>query len=396
VIGVWDSRRGIKSVKNVLDNKDKGRQNILVANVEAFSSMDSIRHACANILQRGESTLVIDESVTLKTEDAIRTRVLKILRPMATKARILSGLPTPRSPLDIWSQFEFLRPGLLGFSSYTGFEQRYAVIRHMRVGGKYSIKVPVRYTDNINELWDKLSPWSYRKLLKDCTDVPEKLYVTREVEMTPEQERIYREMDENATAEVLPGVFMTSQQSITTTLRLHQLCCGWVTDEAKNVYPVPENRTKSLVELLADFDGKAVIWCSYTRDLQKVVAALRKEFGEWSTVDFYGHNRKTREANSRQFKEDEQCRFMVATPASGGRVRDWSEASLIVYYSNTDNLEHRDQSEERASGMGKQDRVTVIDFMTRDTVEYKIIYAMRKKIDLATVVLQDPKREWVV
>jgi SNF2 family DNA or RNA helicase len=227
--------------------------------------------------------------------------------------------------------------------------------------------------------------------------VPPKLYVTREVEMTPVQERLYRQMEATATAEIRDGVFMSSQHSITTTLRLHQLCCGWATDdETKTTEQVPENRTNALLELLEDHDGKAIVWCSYTRDLQKVAASLERRFGAQSTVTFWGQNRDTREESSNRFKNDPDCRFIVATPGSGGRGRDWSEANLIVYYSNTDNLEHRDQSEERASSIQQTDRVTIVDFVTRDTVEWKIIYAMRKKIDLATVVLSDPQREWVV
>ena len=84
--------------------------------------------------------------------------------------------------------------------------------------------------------------------------------------------------------------------------------------------------------------GTPIIWCSYGRDLLKVMAALTREFGEGSTVAFWGQNRKDREESSSRFKTDPDCRFIVATPGSGGRGRDWSEANLIAYYSNTDNL----------------------------------------------------------
>ena len=400
LIGVWDSKRGKKSIEHLFVKGNRPR--ILVANVEAFSTVDAIRHACAQILQsHPESTLIVDEATTIKnwenvTTGSSRARTLHALRPMATRTRILTGLPTPRSPLDLWGQFEFLKPGLLGFISYTAFEQRYAIVKHLRVGGRYSIRIPVRFTDKVEELWRKLEPHSYRKRLEDCSDVPEKLYVTREVEMTPQQERLYAEMETTATAEISPGVYMSAQQSITTNLRLHQLCCGWATAEDGSAHAVPENRTQALLDLLGEYDGKAIIWCSYGRDLLKVVAAITKEFGAGSVVEFWGQNRKDREENSDKFKTDPDCRFIVATPGSGGRGRDWSEANLIVYYSNTDNLEHRDQSEERASHVKKTDRVTVVDFATRDTVEWKIIYAMRKKIDLAIVVMSDPPREWVV
>jgi SNF2 family DNA or RNA helicase len=401
IVAVWDSKLKMKSIAPLFQITK--RPKILIANIEAFSVVQEVRDACAALLQmHPQSMLVIDESTTIlrweqSGKGSHRAQSIHNLRPLAGKVRILSGLPTPRSPLDLWGQFEFLKPGLLGFISYKAFQQRYAIVKNIIVGGKFHIPLVVRYTDKIDELWSKLEPWSYRKRLEDCADVPPKLYVTREVEMTPVQERLYRQMEATATAEIRDGVFMSSQHSITTTLRLHQLCCGWATDdETKTTEQVPENRTNALLELLEDHDGKAIVWCSYTRDLQKVAASLERRFGAQSTVTFWGQNRDTREESSNRFKNDPDCRFIVATPGSGGRGRDWSEANLIVYYSNTDNLEHRDQSEERASSIQQTDRVTIVDFVTRDTVEWKIIYAMRKKIDLATVVLSDPQREWVV
>jgi len=397
IISTWDSKDGISSIEPVLARKDKSRPRILIANVEAFSTVDAIRQGCAHFLQETRHpTFAVDESTTIKNWDANRAKTIRILRPMAARTRILSGLPTPRSPLDIWGQFEFLKPGLLNFVSYKAFEDRYAVVRHMRVGGNYSIRVPVRYKDTIEELWEKLSPHSYRKRLEECADVPDKLYVTREVEMTPQQERMYREMEAEATTELGDDIYMSAQQRVTLNLRLHQLCCGWATDEAGNVHEVPTNRPQELLNLLEEHDGKAIVWCSYARDLQRIVTMIERQFGPGSTAQFWGGNKPTREEDSRRFKGDDACRFMVATPGAGGRGRDWSEASLIVYYSNADNLEHRDQSEERASSVAKRDRVTIVDFATRNTVEWKIIYAMRRKMDLATVVLGDPPREWVV
>jgi SNF2 family DNA or RNA helicase len=71
-------------------------------------------------------------------------------------------------------------------------------------------------------------------------------------------------------------------------------------------------------------------------------------------------------------------------------------AGLVVYYSNTNNLEHRDQSEERASGVGKTERVTVVDLITRGTVEEKIVASLRNKIDLAAAITGDEWREWII
>lgn len=403
LVATWDSRRGPASIEPLFDAQDRSRPRVMLVNVEAYSSVDAVRQASAALLQsHKESVLVCDESTTIKNyqeagKGSLRARTLHILRPMASQARILSGLPTPRSPLDLWGQFSWLNSHILGFVSYQAFEDRYAIVKKIRVGGKHAIRIPVGFTDKIEELWvTRLAPWSYRKRLEECADIPPKEYVTRTVDMTPEQERLYHEMEETGTAQLEADVYMSVQQRITLLLRLHQLCCGQATSEDGTMYPVPELRTKALLDLLQDYDGKAIVWCSWGHDLQKVEAALVQAFGPASTTTFWGGNRPTREANSDRFKTDPECRFLVATPGAGGRGRDWSEAGLIVYYSNTNNLEHRDQSEERASSVRKSDPVTVVDFQTAGTVEGEIIQAMRRKMDWASIVLNDPSRSWVV
>jgi SNF2 family DNA or RNA helicase len=87
---------------------------------------------------------------------------------------------------------------------------------------------------------------------------------------------------------------------------------------------------------------------------------------------------------------------MVATAAAGGLGRDWSAASIVVYYSSTNNLEHRMQSESRPLAVGKTKPMLYIDLQCSGTVDEKIIGALRKKIDLAAQITGDNWREWVV
>jgi SNF2 family DNA or RNA helicase len=251
-----------------------------------------------------------------------------------------------------------------------------------------------------------MAPHSYRKRLEECYDMPPKIYQKREVPLTDEQRRIYRELKEFATVQLSSEVHVTATMVMTQVLRLHQVLCGHVRDEQGNVHEISQNRTRELLDLLGEFDGKAVIWCSYDEDIRRVSEAIRKEYTEggflsddWShgpVARFWGGNLRTREEEERRFKTDPTCRFMVATAAAGGRGRTWDAASLVVYYSNTPNLEHREQSEERPQNVGKMNSTLYVDLVSPETVDEKYLHALRAKIDMAAAVNGDSWRDWVV
>lgn len=384
-IYVWRSGKKLAPIPS-------GGARVLLVNVEALSTVEACRETCRRFLASGQAIMVVDECTSIKGHKSARTLAVCELAPLAPYRRILSGLPTPRSPLDLFAQFWFLDPKILGYSNFAKFQKQYAILRKIPVGNR-KIEIVVGYK-NLTELHNKIAKYHFRVRLEDCYDVPPKRYMTREVELTPEQRRMYNELKKNATTQLTTGEHVTATEVIVQILRLHQLCCGHLVDESGAGHEVKSNRPSELMKLLAEYEGKAVIWCSYQRDLKLIAEKLRREYDD--VACFWGGNVKEREAESRRFETSPDCRFMVATPGSGGRGRTWSMASLIVYYSNTDNLEHRDQSEERASGVGKKDRVTVVDFITRGTVEEKIVKALREKIDLAATITGDEFREWIV
>jgi hypothetical protein len=179
-------------------------------------------------------------------------------------------------------------------------------------------------------------------------------------------------------------------------LRLHQILLGHTMDEANRLHEIPEHRTAELLELLADYSGKAVIWCSYDFNVRKVASALTREYGPQAVARFWGGNVATREDEERAFRTNPACRFMIATQSAGGRGRTWEEADLVVYFSSTNNLEHRDQSEQRVQGINKERQVDYIDLIAPATVEPKILTALRAKMDLASQLVGDEWRDWVV
>jgi hypothetical protein len=334
-------------------------------------------------------------STCIKNHSSQRTKFINSrLAPLADYRYILTGTVSPNSPLDVYSQFQFLGPKILGFSSYYAFRARYAVMKQLPIGGR-QVPVVVNYRD-IDELRSRLAPHSHRVRLEDCYDMTDPTYAIRHVEMTDDQKRIYNELKHFATAQLAEEQFVSAQQVITQILRLHQVLCGHTVDETGERHMIAENRTNELLNLLEEYDGKAIIWCSYDNDIRKVSERLRKDYGEGSVARFWGGNQSTREQEEVAFKTDPACRFMVATAAAGGRGRTWDVADLTVYYSNTQDLEHREQSEARPKGVGKKRPLHYVDLMVPGTVDEKIIKALRNKINMAATISGDSWKEWVV
>lgn len=409
LIHVWESGAGVKKSKRLdyfMNTTDKPR--VFLMNVEALSSVKEARDTIVDFLSQGTVLTAIDESTVIGNMSSKRTDFIndKVSNPSDMRV-IMTGLPTPKDPLSLYTQLYFLDWRILGNVSYYSFRARYAKMAKLNVpipgGGfdkdgnpkKRKITIITGFKD-LDKLQEKVAKHSHRTMLKDVYDVPDKVYMIREVELTKEQERIYADLKRYMTAQLDEMSHVTATIVVAQIIRLHQVLCGHTVDEEGIEHDIPENRTKELIELLSEYDGKAIIWCSYDYDVQKVTAALEKEFGKGCAARFWGGNRNTREAEEVRFRDDDNVRFMVATAAAGGRGREWKHANLVVYYSNTDNLDHRDQSEERAQAVGKLDPVTYVDLVTRGTVDEKFLKSMREKINMATAITGDNYREWVI
>ena len=93
-------------------------------------------------------------------------------------------------------------------------------------------------------------------------------------------------------------------------------------------------------------------------------------------------------------KKDE-TRFLVGTPQTGGYGITLTAASTMIYYSNGYDLEKRTQSEARIDRIGQKFPMTYIDILAEDTVDERIVKALRKKINIATQVMGEELKDWI-
>jgi hypothetical protein len=406
VVAAWQSgsARARGAIEKLLATRDPRRPRVLLVNVEAMSSVDRAMNTCREFLEQRRVMCVVDESTLIKGWDSTRTKRITELGQLAAARRICTGLVTPNSPMDLFSQFYFLDWRILGFRSFYGFRARYAVLKQAeffvglddRGAEKYrKATVTVAYR-NEDELQHKIQGYSYRVLKSECLDLPEKIYEFHDVELTDEQRRVYAELRQFATAELGTGDHVTATMVMVRMLRLHQVLLGHVRDETGVEHPLRSNRTPELLKILGAHAGKAIIWTPYDYCVREISEQLKKEFGPQSTARFWGGNPRTREEEEKQWKTDPACRWMVATQSAGGAGRTWIQANLVVYYGSTHNLEHRMNSEDRAHRRGQRNVVTYVDMMARGTVEEKIVAALRRKLNIATLISGDDYRKWLV
>ena len=213
--------------------------------------------------------------------------------------------------------------------------------------------------------------------------------------LSTEQRKIYDQMKKEAMA-ILNGKVTTTMTVLTQLMRLHQITCGHFTSDDGGVQLIPSNRINELMDILEEIDGKAIIWANYQMDVNQIIKNVEAKHQKGSIVDYYGLTpQDKRQDNIRKFQDDPRCRFMVGTPSTGGYGITLTAANTIIYYSNGYDLEKRLQSEDRAHRIGQKKNVTYIDIIAEDTVDEKIVKALREKINIASEVMGEELKEWI-
>ena len=389
---LWESSKNKEAEYKKLFQSSDDLQ-ILVMNVEALSTKKGKTFAW-KFLNCHKTMMAIDESTTIKNPGAIRTKNIVDLGKHVAYKRILTGSPVTKSPLDLFMQCLFLDPWLLDQQSYYAFRTRYAICRKINVSGR-SVEIVVGYR-NLGELSEKLKPFSFRCLKDDCLDLPSKTYMKRVITLTPEQKKLYKDMKEKALA-VLNGKMVTSATVITQLMRLHQITCGHFKSNDGDTQNVKSNRLAELMSVLEEVEGKAIIWAHYRHDIETIIKEVKKKYGDNSILTYYGDTSTEDRQKAIEKIQDlsSPVRFLVGTPQTGGYGITLTAASTMIYYSNGYDLEKRQQSEARIDRIGQEKPMTYIDLIAEDTIDEKIVKALRTKVNIATQIMGEELKDWI-
>lgn len=379
-------------------------------NCEALSSKRGILFA-RKIVNTFRCLLVVDESTRFKTPGARRTKALMTISKHVPYKRIATGMPVTQGPLDLYSQFKFLDPDILGYTTFSSFKARYAEYERRRTKsnrqGYYEALVGYK---NLPELRATIREHSFRVLKSECLDLPDKVFEIRPVELSKEQARIYKDLEKYSVA-ILQHELVTEEadlwslllqedgtkvkagNALTLLLRLQQVIGGFTVDAEGVTRQIDDRcpRLVSMMEAIEEVSGHVIIWARFREEIRMISAALRKAYGDDTVVEYHGGitNKDEREEAVDVFESDGRVRFFVGQPESGGIGLTLVSASTVIYYSNDFSLETRVQSEDRAHRIGQKDNVTYIDLQAERTIDEKIIQTLKDKAHLAREIIDE-------
>ena len=369
---------------------------IFCVNVEALSTKRGYE-GCVKFLQANKKNMVVlDESTTIKNKGAKRTRQILKLRPLAYKRRILTGSPITKSPLDLYTQCEFLDQELLGFSSFIAFRNRYAEMMDIQVGNGRFISVP-KYYKRLEELEVRMRQFSTRIRKDQCLDLKPKIRQKRYIILEGEQKKIYDQLRHKALA-IIEDTTISFSNKLSEIIKLHQVCNGYAKNDEGEIIKFKNQKINVLRDIIEETDNKIIIWANYIYNIKEIINFLKITYGEHSVVSIYGEvNVEERRKAIDLFQNNSKVRFFVGNPSTGGFGLTLTSANTVVYYSNNYNLEIRMQSEDRAHRMGQKGSVVYIDIMAKDTIDERIMKSLVNKGEVAAKTLgEDDLKSWIL
>lgn len=349
---------------------------IYIAGIESLSASISLNARLLELVESKRCFLVCDESSLIKNHLAERTRALWRLGERCRYKIILNGTPLSNNEQDLFSQWYFLDPRILGYSSFYSF-----AANHLEYDPDYPGRV-VR-AHNVEYLTRKIQPYTYQVRKHECLDLPPKTYSSRYCSMTSKQQELYLETRDRMLIEMIEEELPKSHQIYRLFTALQRIVSGVDLDGSPLFEHGGNPRIHALLDIVEDLppDAKCIIWCKYTHEIESVKRALRP-YGYVATL--YGRMTPTeRDCELQRFRAD--ARFLVANKRVGAFGLNLQHCHYAIYYSNDFSWETRSQSEDRIHRAGQTDNCHIIDIICMSSIDVQIRRCLSRKENLVDV-----------
>ena len=348
------------------------REVIRIEGIESLSASDRLY---LELLKSDFQMVIVDESNLVKNFFAKRTKRITELGKPARYRLILNGTPVSRNEADLYAQWFFLDPRVFGYRTFWSFSAN-----HLEKDDNGR----VRRVLNVDYLADKMKPYSVVMKKNDVLTLPRKHIRRYGYGLTSSQSRHYSHVAD----EMLLQVDEADESTIYRTFTALQLITSGrrITSTAKPLQHEPffddprdNPRIQELLEDLPD-EEKCIIWVKFKHESQDIQEVLPD--GSWAV--FTGEvPLKKRLTNLKRFRENPECRFLIANKVCGGYGLNLQFCSQAIYYNNDFNYATRAQAEDRIHRIGQDKDVVMIDIVSNAKIDSRIIDCLDRKESLS-------------
>lgn len=350
----------------------------------AFINYESTWRFYSGLYAWAPDMIVCDESQKIKRFSAKQSKAMHLLGDIARFKLILTGTPVTQSPLDLWSQYRFLKPEIFG-NKFFPFKFHYAVM------GGWMGKQVVAY-QNLEELAKKAHTIAYRVTKEECLDLPPMVDQDLYLELGSTARPRYRELKKEFSTMLESGNTVTVPLVLTQLLRLQQITGGFVKNDQGEIEQVDSAKLDELKEILTDLphEKKVVVFCRFIPEVRAIKdMTVRMGIG---TLTLTGKT-PDRGATIEAFQTQPNFRVLVVQIQTGGLGITLTAADTVVFYSTTFGYADYEQARARIHRIGqKSSSVTYIHLLVKDTVDEDIVAALREKRDVAEYIVDKLKR----
>lgn len=365
---------GISSKKERL-LADKAKR-IFIVNLDVVNT-----RLWQEIIKLPFKALIIDESQKFKSHKAKRTsKLLAFAKGIKYKA-ILSGNPVPNDERDLWSQMQLLSTNIFPNNFYvfqaTYFKDKNASMPKHKHFPDWVLKPGSQET--IRKI---VATHAARCEASEVLDLPPLICQEVYAELTPEQEKHYKEMKEHFITYIESDA-VTAEIALTKLIRLQQITCGILRTEDQETKRISCGKLQALSETLESIgkENKIIIWTNFV-DTYNDIEVQCEALGIKSLKLIGGQSAHERNEIINAFKLDDSIRVIIANQAAAGTGTEGLQAArYAIYYNKTFNLADDEQSAARTYRSGSEQHKTChrIDILTRDTVDEEIHQALKLK-----------------
>ena len=356
---------------------------LLIAGINYESTFrDGIFEA---LWQYAPDLMICDESQRIKNPKAQQSLAVQKLAEKAAYRLALTGTPIQQDAQDVFSQYKFLDKTIFGDNFYS-YRARYCKLGGF--GGKQVVG-----TKNEAELSTRMYSIAYRVTKAECLDLPPETFITRTVELNPQERKIYDEIRKNAVAELSEEKQVSATTVLTKLLRLQQAAGGFLkADDDERVTQIGTSKLDALRDIVEDYvlgEGrKLVVFAKFLPEIAGICDLLRERGIHYGRITG-AVSLAERGEIVQDFQMNPETMAFVAQLQTAGLGITLHAASAAVFYSVGYNLADYQQALARIHRKGQTHPCTYLLLQAARTVDQQIMEALEKKSDIAKRICDD-------